>query len=80
MTLGSHICWSLCVNFEANISGKQDELAGSQGLAERSYIRSHAAYTFLEAPILPFIFPLTKNLFTKFIKVFIEITQAQAWD
>ena len=63
------------VNPPADIPGEQDELAG---VPERSNASSDKATTSPEAPILPLVSPLAEDLFTKFIKVFIEMTQVQA--
>ena len=66
--------WSLCVNLAAYILGEQDELASAPG---RSDAGSNEALTSPEAstpPLAPFT---SKNLFTKFMKVFMETTQAQ---
>ena len=82
MALGSCACQSPYVNPPTNPTKKQDELTGAQGLARESNARSNETLTkapiFPEAPTLSFIPPLAKDLFTKFMKVFIEITQA--WD
>ena len=66
--------WSLCVNPPVNPI-EQDELAGAQG--RRSNTGSDEAPTPPEAPALPLVLPPAKDLFTKFMKVFMEITQAQ---
>ena len=59
---------------------EQDKLTGLQSLATRSNIRSNEAFTKVsttsEASILPFIPLFTKNLLIKFMKIFIETTQA----
>ena len=65
---------SLCVNLSINPT-KQDELAGAQG--KRSDTGSNKAPTPPEALTLSLVPPPVKNLFTKFMKVFIETTQAQ---
>ena len=54
-----------------------DKLADAQGPAKRSNPESNEAPTSPKAITLPLV-PLTKDLFTKFMKVFIKTTQAQA--
>ena len=66
---------SLCVNLLANIHGEQDKLAG---VPRRSDAGSNEALTPLEASTLPLAPPTSENLFTKFMKVFMETIQAQA--
>ena len=63
---------SSCVNLPTNIPREQDELAGV-----RSNSGSNKAFTSPEAPTPPFVSFFAKDLFTKFIKVFMETTQAQ---
>ena len=79
MALGSHACRSSCVNTPADPAGKLDDLAG-QSSAKRSNIVSNEAPTkaptLLEATTLYLVPPLSKNFFTKFMKVFMETTQA----
>ena len=60
------------VNTPVNPVGKQDELAG-QGLVRGSNVGSNEAPTPPEVPILP-LAPPTEDLFTKFMKVFMETT------
>ena len=55
---------------------EQDELAGAQG--RRSDTGSDKAPIPSEAPTPPLVPPPAKDLFTKFMKVFMETTQAQA--
>ena len=74
-------CRSPCVNTPVNPAGELDELTGDQGPAKRFNAGSNEtpteAFTPLEASTLPLI-PLTsEDLFTKFMKVFIEMTQAR---
>ena len=69
--------WSPCNNPLANPTKEQNKLTSPQGPAGRSNAGSNEAPTPLEAPILPFV-SLTKDLFTKFIKAFVESTQT--WD
>ena len=76
------ICRSPCVNTLVDITEEFDELAGAQEPAKRSNAGSNEAST--KAPTLiqaltpPFILPISKDLFTKFINVFMETKQAQA--
>ena len=55
----------------ANIPGEEDELAGALG---RSNADSNKVPTPLEASIPTFVPPSSKDLFTKFMKVFMETT------
>ena len=74
MALRSYTIWqSLYVNFLANTPKEQDELAGARSNAD-----SDEAPTPLKASTPPLVPPSTKDLFTKFMKVFIETTQVQA--
>ena len=71
---------SPCVNTSVDPARELDELAGTQGPAKRSNAGSNEAstkaFTPPEASTLLFI-PLTsEDLFTKFMKVFMETTQA----
>ena len=70
-------CQSPCVNTPVNPAGKLDELASAQDPARGSNVKSDEAPTPLEAPTPPLIPPTSKDLFTKFMKMFIETTQAQ---
>ena len=63
------------VNPPADISGEQNELAG---MTKRTDAGSDEAPTRPEASILPLVPPPAKDLFTKFMKVFMKTTQAQA--
>ena len=69
----------------ANPTREQDELAGPQGLAKRLNAGSNKvltpskAPTPLEAPIPPFV-PPTEDFFMKFMKAFVESTQARDWE
>ena len=76
MAPGSCAGRSSCVNTPANPAEEQDELA-DQGPAKRSNVGNNEAPTPSEAPTPPFA-PPTEDFFTKFIKVFMETTQAQA--
>ena len=72
MASGSHtIRQNFCVNFLANILGEQDELADA-----KSDAGSYKILTFPEVFTLPLVPPPVKDLFIKFMKVFIETTQA----
>ena len=53
-------------------------LAGAQGPAKRSNAESNEVPTPPEASTPPFVPPTSEDLFTKFMKVFMETTQAQA--
>ena len=81
MASGSGVWWSSCVDPPANPIGEQNEFAG-QDLVQRFNAGSNEAST--KAPIPPealtppLVLLSTKDLFTKFIKVFMETTQAQA--
>ena len=80
MAPGSYAQWSSCVNPPVNLTGEQDELAG-QGSVQKFNIKSNKAptkaLTPLKAPTPPLVPSSTEDLFTKFIKVFMETTQAQ---
>ena len=76
MAPGSYTIWrSLCVNLCVNFT-KQDKLAGTQD--GRSDANNDKALISLKAPTPPLILSSAEDLFTKFMKVFIETTQAQA--
>ena len=80
MAPGSYAWQSPCVNFPANPTGEQDELADQgpiRGFNAGSNEALTKAPTSLEAHTLPLVPPFTKDLFTKFMKVFMETTQAQ---
>ena len=68
---------NLCNNLLANPTREQDVLANPQSLVKRSDAGSNEAFIPLEALILSLVL-LTKDLFTKFMKAFVESTQA--WD
>ena len=68
------------VNTPVDLVGELDELASASGPAKKSNAGSEKAHIkasiFLEAPTQPLV-PLTsENLFIKFMKMFMEITQA----
>ena len=82
MAAGSRARRSPCVNTPVDLAGELDELAGAQGPAKRSNAGSDEAPietpTPLEASTPPLIPPTSEDLFTKFMKVFMQTTQAQA--
>ena len=59
------------VNPLAKISGEPDELAHAPGKSDTD---SDEAPTLPEASSSPFVPPTSKDLFTKFMKVFMETT------
>ena len=63
------------INLLANISREQNKLAGA---LRRSDINKDEAATLPNALTPPVIFLPAKDLFTKFMKVFMATTQAQA--
>ena len=77
IALKSFICRSSCVNPLDNNSKKQDELAGGHSLVERCHTRSNKTFTSPKAPTPPLISPLTKNLFVKSMRIFVELTQVK---
>ena len=81
MAPGSRARRSSRVNPPADLTREQDELAGQgpvRGFNAGSDEASIEAPTPLEAPTPPLVPSSTKDLFTKFIKVFMETVQAQA--
>ena len=68
-----------CVNTSANSVEELDKLADAQSQAKESNVGSNKALiktcTLLKAPIPPLVSPLSKDLFTKFMKVFIKAMQ-----
>ena len=82
MALGSRARRSPCVNTLVDPDGELNELAGAQGQARRSNTGSDEAPTEAltppEASTPPLVPPTSEDLFTKFMKVFMETTQAQA--
>ena len=72
---------SLCVNTPVDLAGEPDELAGTQGPARKSNTGSDEAPTEAptppEASTLPLVPPTSEDFFTKFMKVFMEMTQAR---
>ena len=76
MAPGSHTTRrSSRVNPPVNILGEQDEIANAPG---KSNAGSNKASTFPEARTPSLVSPPAEDLFTKFIKVFMGTTQAQA--
>ena len=67
---------SLCVTTLVDPARELDKLAGAQGPARLSNARSDEAPTSPKA-ITPLLIPSTKDLFTKLMKVFMEMMQAQ---
>ena len=81
MAPGSRAQRSPCVNPPANPTREQDELAGQgpvRGFNAGSDEAPTEAPTPPEAPTLPLVPSSTKDLFTKFMKVFMKTMQAQA--
>ena len=70
-------CRSARVNTPADAAAELDELA-DQGPARGSNAGSNEALIPPEAPTPPLVPPTSEDLFTKFMKVFIETTQP--WD
>ena len=77
MALGSHTQRSPCNNPLSNPTGEQNEFIGPQDPAKRSDAGSDKAFTLHEA-FIPLFVLSTKDLFIKFMKVFVKSTQA--WD
>ena len=77
MAPGSRARRSPCVNTPVNPVGELDELAG-QDPARGSNVGSNEAPTPPKASTPPLVPPTSEDLFTKFMKVFMETTQAQA--
>ena len=75
MAPGSHAQWSSYNNPPTNPTEEQDELASPQDLVGRSDVGSDKAPTPLETSTPPLV-PPTEDLFTKFMKAFVESTQA----
>ena len=80
MAPGSCTCRSPYVNTLANPARELNELAG-QGPARQSNTKSDEALIkasiSLEAPTPPLIPPISEDLSTKFIKMFMKTTQAK---
>ena len=77
MAPGSRACRSPCVNTSVDPAGELDELAW-QGPARESNVGSDEAPTPPEASTPHLVTSTSEDLFTKFMKVFMETTQAQA--
>ena len=77
MAFGSHIWRSPHVNPQADLTEEQNKLAG-QGLIREFNAKSNEAPTKApippKAPTLPLVPLSTKDLFIKFMKVFMETT------
>ena len=78
MASGSHASRSLCMNIPVYPAGELDELADVQSSVRESNIESNKAPIPPETPTSPLVSPLTKDPITRFIKVFMETTLAQA--
>ena len=81
MALGSRPQRSPCINPLADPIEEQDKLAGQgpvRGFNTRSNEAPTKAPTSPEASTPPLVLSSTKDLFTKFMKVFMKTTQAQA--
>ena len=80
MVLGFCAQQSPCINLSVNFTRESNKLTG-QNSVKRFNIGSNKAFiktfTLSEASILLFILPFTKNLFIKFMNIFMEITQVQ---
>lgn len=74
MTLKSCAYQSLYINLLADLTKKQDKLIG-QSLVQGSNVGSNKASTFFETLTPFFVLSSTKDLFTKFIKAFVELSQ-----
>ena len=80
MAPGSRVWRSPRVNPSADPTGEQDKLAGQgpiRGFNAGSDEAPTKAPTPPEAPIPPLVPPSIEDLFIKFMKVFMETTQAQ---
>ena len=77
MALGSRARRSPCVNTLVDPAKELNKLAGAQSPTRRLNAGSDEAPIPPEASSPPFVPFTSKNLFTKFMKVFMEIMQAQ---
>ena len=77
MAPGSRACRSPRVNTPVDPARELNKLAGAQGPTRRSNAGSDESLTPPEASTSPLIPPTSKDLFTKFMKVFMETTQAR---
>ena len=68
------------VNIPADPAWELDELTSAQDYAKKSNIGSNKIPIFSEAPTLLFVLLPAKDLFTKFMKVFMATMQAQTWN
>ena len=81
MAPGSCVWRSPCVNPSADFTREQDELIGQSPVQRFNAGSDEApikALIPLKALTLPFVPSSIENLFTKFMKMFMEMTQAQA--
>ena len=81
MAPGSRAQRSPRINPPADPTGEQDELAGQgpvRGFNAGSDEAPTKALTPPEALTPPLVLPFTKDLFTKFMKIFMKTMQAQA--
>ena len=69
---------SPCINTPVDPAEKLDELAGAQGPARGFNASSDEAPTPPKASTPLLVAPISKDFFTKFMKVFMETMQAQA--
>ena len=76
MALGSCTQWNPCNNPLADLIEKQDELADLQSLARRSDANSNKSSTLSKAST-PSFFLSTEDFFTKYMKIFVKLIQAQ---
>ena len=83
MAPGSCTCRSSLVKLPSNLT-EYDILTGAKDLIKKYNIRSNLASTKAFTPpkvlILLLVFLPIEDFFTKFMKVFMEITQAKAWN
>ena len=70
----SRACRTPCVNTLVDPAEELDELAGAQGPARRSNAGSDEASIPPEASTPPLVPPTSEDLFTKFMKMFMETT------
>lgn len=64
------------INFLPSFTREQDKFA-SQNVVKKVNTNSNKVPTFFKTPISTFVSFFTKNLFTKFMKTFIKITEIQ---
>ena len=79
MALRSHTTQrSSCVNPLSDPTREQNKLTDTQNQARRSDAGNNKAFTLCKAPTPTLVSPPAKDLFTKFMKVFVETKLAQA--